>query len=63
MTTLRELPIGTVFTLKRTGNRYTFLGHKRDTPGGTRYIVQRHGFAKPDTLHPSCHVTPMGAPK
>jgi hypothetical protein len=42
--------------LKRTGERYEFLGHKRDTPSGTQYIVRRLGFAKPSTLHHSCHV-------
>ena len=29
---------------------------KRDTPGGTQYIVRRSGVAKPSTLHHSCHV-------
>ena len=29
---VRNLPIGAHFILKRTGDRYEFLGHKRDTP-------------------------------
>ena len=41
---------------QRTGDRYEFIGHKRDTPGGTQYVVRRSGFAKPTTLHHSCHV-------
>lgn len=41
---------------KRTCDRYELLGHKRDTPGGTQYVVRRSGFAKPTTLHHSCHV-------
>ena len=56
MTRVRDLMPGHHFVLKRTGDRYVFLGHKRDTPGGTRYVVQRSGFAKPTTLHHSCHV-------
>ncbi len=59
MTRLRNLQPGQWFVLKRTGDRYQFLGHKRDTPGGTRYIVRRSGFAKPSELHPSCHVEPL----
>lgn len=53
---LRDLKIGAHFILKRTGDRYVLLGHKRDTPGGTQYVVLRSGFAKPTTLHHSCHV-------
>lgn len=53
---LRNLAPGARFTLKRTGERYEFLGHKRDTPGGTQYVVRRIGFARPSTLHHSCHV-------
>lgn len=53
---LRQLQPGQRFILKRTGDRYEFLGHKRDTPGGTRYVVRRTGFAAPTTLHPSCIV-------
>ena len=53
---VRNVPIGAHFILKRTGDLYEFLGHKRDTPGGTQYIVRRSGFAKPSTLHHSCHV-------
>ena len=56
MIRVRNLVPGTKFILKRTGDRYELLGHKRDTPGGTRYVVQRSGFAKPTTLHHSCHV-------
>ena len=41
---VRNLPIGAHFILKR------------DTPGGTQYVVRRSGFAKPSTLHHSCHV-------
>ena len=53
---VRNLQPGQRFRLKRTGDLYEFLGHKRDTPGGTQYGVRRYGFARPTTLHPSCHV-------
>lgn len=53
---LRNLQPGARFILLRTGDRYEFLGHKRDTPGGTQYVVRRMGFAKAGTLHHSCHV-------
>lgn len=56
---LRNLKPGAHFILKRTGDRYQFMGHKRDTPGGTQYVVRRSGFAKPTTLHHSCHVELM----
>lgn len=56
VTRLRNLRVGDHFILKRTGQRYEFLGHKRDTPGGTRYVVRWSGSAKPSTLHPSCVV-------
>lgn len=56
---LRELQPGARFILKRTGERYEFLGRKHDTPGGTQYVVRRSGFAKPTTLHHSCHVELM----
>lgn len=56
VTRVRDLKIGVVFRLKRTGEKYQLIGHKRDTPGGTRYVVSRCGFAKPTTLHPACHV-------
>lgn len=55
---LRHLAVGATFRLKRTGDRYTLLSREHDTPAGTRYVVQRHGFARPTTLHPSCHVEP-----
>ena len=57
-TRLRNLQPGQRFRLKRTGDLYEFLGHKRDTPGGTQYAVRRSGCAKPSTLHHSCHVVP-----
>lgn len=41
---VRNVPIGAQFILKR------------DTPGGTQYVVRRSGFANPTTLHHSCHV-------
>ena len=53
---VRNLQPGQHFILCRTGDRYEFLGHKRETPGGTQYVVRRYGFARPATLHPSCHV-------
>ena len=56
MLRLRNLEPGAYFTLKRTGDRYQFLNYKRDTPGGTQYVVRRSGFAGLTTLHPSCHV-------
>ena len=55
-TRLRNLQPGQRFRLKRTGDLYELLGLKRDTPGGTQYVVLRSGFAKPTTLHRSCHV-------
>jgi hypothetical protein len=62
VTRLRNLTPGTQFILNRTGDRYEFLGYKRDTPGGTQYVVRRMGFAKPTTLHHSCHVTEIKTP-
>ena len=59
MKRLRNLVPGDYFILKRTGDRYQFLNHKRDTPGGTRYVVRRSGFAGLTTLHPSCLVEPL----
>lgn len=59
MTRVRDLTPGQYFLLKRTGDRYELLGHKRDTPGGTRYIVRRAGFSALTTLHPACHVELM----
>ncbi len=59
---VRNVPIGAHFILKRTGDRYVFLGHKRDTPGGTRYVVRRAGFSALTTLHPACHVELMERP-
>ena len=38
---VRNVPIGAHFILKRTGDKYELLGHKRDTPGGTQYVVRR----------------------
>ena len=59
---LRNLQPGQRFILLRTGDRYEFIGHKRDTPGGTRYIVRRAGFSALTTLHPACHVELMERP-
>lgn len=56
---LRNLQPGASLTLKRTGERYEFLGRKNDTPGGTQYVVRRSGFARPSTLHHSCIVVPL----
>ena len=53
---MHNVPIGAHLILKRTGDKYELLGLKRDTPGGTQYVVRRSGFAKPTTLHHSCHV-------
>lgn len=53
---VRDLKPGQRFTLKRTGQRYEFLGYDRRTPGGTLYLARRKGFAAPTTLHHSCHV-------
>lgn len=54
MTRVRDLQVGQQFVLRRTGDRYEFLGHKWGTPGGTKYVVRRSGFAAPTTLHHSC---------
>ena len=62
MTRVRDLMPGAHFILKRTGDLYELLGHKRDTPGGTRYVVRRAGFAALTTLHPACHVELMERP-
>lgn len=59
---VRDLKVGQRFTLKRTGDRYEFLGHKRDTPSGTLYVARRKGFAAPTTLHHLCHVILDGEP-
>ena len=56
MTRARNLQPGQRFILRRTGERYEFLGRKNDTPGSTQYVVRRFGFASPGTLHHSCHV-------
>lgn len=56
---VRNMQIGQTFRLKRTGELYTLLGHKRETPGGTQWVVRRCGFAAPTTLHPACHVDPI----
>ena len=61
MIRLRNLQPGARFILKRKGDMYEFLGHKRDTPCGTQYVVRRSGFAKPTTLHHSCRVEPIEA--
>ena len=37
---VRNLPIGAHFILKRTGDRYELLGHKRNTPSGKRVWVK-----------------------
>lgn len=63
MTRVRNLQPGQRFILKRTGDRYEFLGHKCDTPGGTQYVVLRSGHAAPTTLHHSCHVEILETPK
>lgn len=59
ITRVRNMQPGQRFILKRTGERYEFLGRKSDTPGGTQYVVLRSGFAKPSTMHHSCVVVPM----
>lgn len=56
---VRNMQISQEFRLKRTGVRYTLIGHKRETPGGTKFVVLRYGFAAPTTLHPACHVVPI----
>lgn len=60
---VRNMQIGQTFRLKRTGELYTLLGHKRETPSGTQWVVRRCGFAKPTTLHPACHVVPISQQK
>ncbi len=62
-TRIRDLKPGQNFILKRTGDKYEFLGHKRDTPSGTLYVVRRKGFAAPTTLHHSCVVLIQGDSK
>ena len=36
---VRNVPIGAHFILKRTGDRYELLGHKRDTPGDAGFTA------------------------
>lgn len=60
---LRQLQPGDVFYLKRTGEKYLFIRREHETPGGTRYVVNRCGFARNTTLHPSCMVVPCRKPK
>lgn len=62
MTRISGLTPGATFVLKRTGDRYEFLGHKRDTPGGTQYVVRRVGTDRTTTLHHSCLVELMEQP-
>lgn len=59
MTRVRNLQPGQHFILKRTGERYRFIGRRHESPKGTEYVVLRSGFAKPTTLHHSCHVEPL----
>ena len=62
VTRLSNLKPGARFILCRTGDAYTFIAHKRDTPGGTQYAVLKDGAAVPTTLHHSCHVTEIKTP-
>ncbi len=54
---LRELPEGARFMLKRTGQRFTFLGRYL-WKNKWRYACQLEGEGL-STLHHSCHVKPI----
>lgn len=56
---LRQLPVGTRFVLKRTGQRFRLVRREIATPSGTRYVVIRDGENRESSLHHSCHVKPI----
>ena len=53
---LRNLQPGQRFILLRTGDRYEFIGHKRDTPGGTAVRRAAPGVHQARHPAPACHV-------
>jgi hypothetical protein len=59
-TCVRHVPVGHRFLLLRTNEEYTMLKVERQTPGGTRYVVQKHNGATDSSLHHSCHVVLFG---
>lgn len=59
---VRNMKIGQQFILNRTGQRYTLLERRHETPGGTVYVVLRSGHAVPTSLHHACHVSPIDTP-
>lgn len=55
---LRELPRGARFVLKRTGQRFMFIG-RSSWKNKWRYYCLLEGEEKPMALHHSCHVKPI----
>ncbi len=57
--TVRNLPVGTRFYLKRTMEKYTLISRGPSAFGGWKYIVKRDGAKSHSSLHHSCHVKPI----
>lgn len=57
--TVRWLPVGTRFYLKRTMEKYTLVWRGPSALGGYKYIVKREGAKSHTSLHHSCHVKPI----
>jgi len=56
---VRNMQPGELFVLKRTHEAYALLRREHGTPGGTRYVVRKHGEQRESSLHHSCHVWPI----
>ena len=56
ITKVRSLQIGDEFILCRTGDKYTFVGRRADTPSGLKWYVYNHTSEKLTSLHYSCKV-------
>ena len=57
---VRHVPVGHRFLLLRTNEEYTMLEIKRETPGGTQYVVRKQNEVADSSLHHSCHVVLFG---
>jgi len=53
---VRHVPVGYRFLLLRTNEEYTMQSVKRETPGGTQYLVRKKNEATDSSLHHSCYV-------
>ena len=59
-TCVRHVPVGHRFLLLRTNEEFTMLEVKRETPGGTQYLVWNMYTKKTGTLNHACHVVLFG---